>query len=53
MPKSTIADIVIAISIVNKLDKRGKRAILLELQRQNLFQPDLTKEQTEEKEENR
>lgn len=50
MPKSTLADIVVAISIINKLDKRGKRAILLELQRQNLFEPDLTKKPKEEKE---
>lgn len=44
MAKSSIADILEVQRLISKLDKRGKLAILRDLQKQNLFQPDPTKE---------
>ena len=42
MAKSSMEDVIEATRIINKLDKRGKLAILRDLQKQNLFQPDLS-----------
>lgn len=50
MPKSNISDILEVQRLIGKLDKRGKLAILRDLQRQGLFEPDITKEPVKEKE---
>lgn len=50
MPKSNISDILEVQRLIGKLDKRGKLAILRDLQRQGLCEPNITREPVTEKE---